>query len=1022
MTCRASRDPHSPSSPMQKDRIRIARQSPEEPIRAELFGIERLEQHAESLAAAQRVEPPVRGPAAPAARARTTAASCCEAYRALAEAIREERAITPAAEWLVDNFHIVDEQLREIRDDLPRRLLPRAAQAGRGAPRGLSARLRHRLGVRRAHRQPVRSRVAAAVRARLPARAAADDRRAVGGGDHAARRARREPAAPGREHRARARGAPGGRRAWPTSCSASATRRRRADGERLSARFERGPLPTAFAVQLVQRLREQDPARDPGAALARRAAAAQGTTADEIVRVEHQRQAAMNVTVRNVITEHAPDVGARLDGVLRERQPGRRGAARGHRLRRDGLRDPRPLPARDRGAGARLGPVRARRRAREPCAARGRGAASAGDDRAERSRLLPRSAAGARRSSGRSASGRRRCAGCFAPTSRRRRPATSGRSPSSPASSSRCPSSRPERPASGPLGLLVLALLAARPGLGPRDRAGQSRRDRAGRAGRAAAARAARRRAARAAHHGRRADAADRRRRRSTSRSSGSRCTTWRTRTAISASPSSPTGRTRPPRPCRVTTSCWRAAREGIARLNRRHGAAAGRRRALPPLPPPAALERERAEVDGVGAQARQAPRAEPPAARRHRHDASCRRRRAVAPSGRPLRHHARRRHAPAARRGASGWSARWRIRSIGRGFDRGRRPRRRGLRACSSRASRRRCPDGEGSLFQRLSSGPGGHRSVRGGRVRRLPGPLRRRLVHRQGHLRRGRVRGGAGGTGAGERAAEPRSLRGDLRARRPGDRRRAVRERSLALRGRGGPPAPLGARRLAAAAVDLCGDARACRVDRALEDARQPAAHAVGAGRLPDAWSRGWMLPAPSPAVVDAPSSWRRSPCPRSCRCSSGLLPRRRGISKRSHVRAVGRDVVLAVSQIGAHGHDARAPGLADERRDRAHARSPVRDAPPAAGMGDRGAGEGRAPPRSPRLLPANGRRRSRSPPRRRSLVAWRAPRGLARRAALSRCSGAVAGGGALDQPAAERRGRSRAALGRRTREPCG
>jgi len=42
-----------------------------------------------------------------------------EAYRAIAKAIREDRAITPAAEWLVDNFHIVDEQLREIRDDLP---------------------------------------------------------------------------------------------------------------------------------------------------------------------------------------------------------------------------------------------------------------------------------------------------------------------------------------------------------------------------------------------------------------------------------------------------------------------------------------------------------------------------------------------------------------------------------------------------------------------------------------------------------------------------------------------------------------------------------------------------------------------------------------------------------------------------------------------------------------------------------------------------------------------------------------
>ena len=42
-----------------------------------------------------------------------------ESYRVLAQAIKEERTITPAAEWLVDNFPVVDEQLREIRDDLP---------------------------------------------------------------------------------------------------------------------------------------------------------------------------------------------------------------------------------------------------------------------------------------------------------------------------------------------------------------------------------------------------------------------------------------------------------------------------------------------------------------------------------------------------------------------------------------------------------------------------------------------------------------------------------------------------------------------------------------------------------------------------------------------------------------------------------------------------------------------------------------------------------------------------------------
>src|SRR5206468_120660 len=67
------------------------------------------------------------------------------------------------------------------------------------------------------------------------------------------------------------------------------------------ARFESGRLITAFAVQLVQRLREQDRAVTPALRWLDQRLKAQGTTSDDIVRVEHQRQAAMNVTVRNVI-------------------------------------------------------------------------------------------------------------------------------------------------------------------------------------------------------------------------------------------------------------------------------------------------------------------------------------------------------------------------------------------------------------------------------------------------------------------------------------------------------------------------------------------------------------------------------------------------------------------------------------------------------------------------------------------------------------------------------------------------
>src|SRR6185436_19389804 len=88
----------------------------EEPIRAELFGIERLEQHADSLAAAQRVtsRPPRSRPLL--ARVEDNGRVLREAYRVIAHAIREERVITPAAEWLADIFYLVDDQLREIRD------------------------------------------------------------------------------------------------------------------------------------------------------------------------------------------------------------------------------------------------------------------------------------------------------------------------------------------------------------------------------------------------------------------------------------------------------------------------------------------------------------------------------------------------------------------------------------------------------------------------------------------------------------------------------------------------------------------------------------------------------------------------------------------------------------------------------------------------------------------------------------------------------------------------------------------
>ncbi len=271
----------------------------DEPILAELFSVERLEQHGQSLAAAQSVtDAPHRGRDVH-SRIADNGRVLVDSYRVLARAIKDERTITPAAEWLVDNFPIVDEQLREIRDDLPPtyyRELPKLADGPlAGYPRvlgiawGYIAHTDSRLdqeslrrmlnayqevqpltigelwaiaislrillveNLRRMTEQIVRKRAARQLADEL-----ADDLLGVG-----------------------------------------------ADGQDRAAasmrRLKRATLPTAARVQLFQRLRDLDPATTPALLWLEELLASQDTTAEELVRREHQQQAMMNVTVRNVI-------------------------------------------------------------------------------------------------------------------------------------------------------------------------------------------------------------------------------------------------------------------------------------------------------------------------------------------------------------------------------------------------------------------------------------------------------------------------------------------------------------------------------------------------------------------------------------------------------------------------------------------------------------------------------------------------------------------------------------------------
>src|SRR5256886_17376731 len=91
----------------------------EQPLRGEIFSVERLEQYAQTLAAGH-ITVTKKGRAQLLPRLEDNGRKLVAAYRILVEAIRNGRPISPAGEWLVDNFHIVEERLPEIRGDLPK--------------------------------------------------------------------------------------------------------------------------------------------------------------------------------------------------------------------------------------------------------------------------------------------------------------------------------------------------------------------------------------------------------------------------------------------------------------------------------------------------------------------------------------------------------------------------------------------------------------------------------------------------------------------------------------------------------------------------------------------------------------------------------------------------------------------------------------------------------------------------------------------------------------------------------------
>ncbi|MGZ5059465.1 MAG: GH36-type glycosyl hydrolase domain-containing protein, partial [Methylobacter sp.] len=265
----------------------------EEPIRFELFSDERLAQHAASLAKEQKARIIPEGlKLMP--RVRENSRVLFEAYKAIIKAAKEQRAITPAAEWVLDNFHVIEEQINDINVYLPEkfyRQLPKLINGFlAGYPRvygiawALVAHTDSRFSPEqltlfiRAYQeiQPLSIGELWAIPITLRIVMIENLRRLA------------------------------------LKVMRSQVGRRLADelvdqADRFDLTTQTGVLPDspfrqAFAVQLVQRLHEPHPGPAPALDFLNEWLAEQGVTLDEIVHREHASQIAANLTVRNIIT------------------------------------------------------------------------------------------------------------------------------------------------------------------------------------------------------------------------------------------------------------------------------------------------------------------------------------------------------------------------------------------------------------------------------------------------------------------------------------------------------------------------------------------------------------------------------------------------------------------------------------------------------------------------------------------------------------------------------------------------
>ena len=261
------------------------------PLRGELLSPEGLEECARTLAAGFTLAPASRiGGREVLPRLEGNIRALIAAYRSLADDVHQGVAVSPAAEWLLDNFHLVESEARAVRHDLPVRYYRRLPKL---AAREFSGQARiHALAIELIRHGDGRL----------------DEERLT------------------RFIRAFQTVAPltiGELWAWPSMLKLAllenlrvltdgilAGRTARRDADAALACLEGGgapvplpdPLPNAFVAQLRQRMREHDPRVSPLAAAVEQALAARGATPEDAVRSENQRHATDQVSTGNTVT------------------------------------------------------------------------------------------------------------------------------------------------------------------------------------------------------------------------------------------------------------------------------------------------------------------------------------------------------------------------------------------------------------------------------------------------------------------------------------------------------------------------------------------------------------------------------------------------------------------------------------------------------------------------------------------------------------------------------------------------